>query len=163
MWSRPAWQTLSKALDISSATARVVLDLLKALAILSNTTVRRSAVHREDLKPYWKSEKSSHLIDHGTLESGISCKWCDKFSRLIEWFVYADGNGRNNFWFDCQSTLYIWHLIAEGPLQFHLATFFSKNSLWTETTKNDQKWPKNNVFSLFWKILQLIFAGNDLK
>ena len=115
------------------------------------------------LKTILKIKKSSHLIDHGTLESGISCKWCDKFSRLIEWFVYADGNGRNNFWFDCQSTLYIWHLIAEGPLQFHLATFFSKNSLWTETTKNDQKWPKNNVFSLFWKILQLIFAGNDLK
>ena len=31
--------------------------MLKALAILSDTTVRRSAVDREDLKPYWKSEK----------------------------------------------------------------------------------------------------------
>ena len=29
----------------------------KALVILSDTTVRRSAVDREDLKPYWKSEK----------------------------------------------------------------------------------------------------------
>ena len=48
---------MSKALDILSATARVVPDLLKALAILSETTVRRSAVDREDLKPYWKSEK----------------------------------------------------------------------------------------------------------
>ena len=57
MWRRPACQTLSKALDISSATARVAPDLLKALAILSNTTVRRSAVDQEDLKPYWKSEK----------------------------------------------------------------------------------------------------------
>ena len=54
-----ACQTLSKALDISSATARVVApDLLKALVILSDTTVRTSAVDREDLKPYWKSEKS---------------------------------------------------------------------------------------------------------
>ena len=44
--------TLSKALDISSATARVVPDLLKALAFLSDTTVRRSAVDREDIKPY---------------------------------------------------------------------------------------------------------------
>ena len=44
-------------MDISSATARVAPDLLKALAILSDTTVRRSAVDREDLKPYWKSEK----------------------------------------------------------------------------------------------------------
>ena len=58
MWRRPACQSLSKALDISSATAQVVPDLLKALAILSDTTVRRSAVDREDLKPYWKSEKS---------------------------------------------------------------------------------------------------------
>ena len=41
---------------MSSATARVAPDLLKTLAILSDTTVRRSAVDREDLKPYWKSE-----------------------------------------------------------------------------------------------------------
>ena len=57
MWRRQACQTLSKALDISSATAQVAPNLLKALAILSDTTVRRSAVDREDLKPYWKSEK----------------------------------------------------------------------------------------------------------
>ena len=54
-------KTLSKALDISSATARVAPDLLKTLAILSDTTVRRSAVDREDLKPYWKSEKRPHF------------------------------------------------------------------------------------------------------
>ena len=48
-------------MDISSATARVVPDLLKALAILSDATVRRSAVDQEDLKLYWKSEKSSHF------------------------------------------------------------------------------------------------------
>ena len=46
-------KTLSKALDISSATARVALGLLKAKAILSDTTFRRSKVDREDLKPYW--------------------------------------------------------------------------------------------------------------
>ena len=46
--------TLSKALDISSARAQVAPDLLKALAFLLDTTVRRSAVDREDLKPYWK-------------------------------------------------------------------------------------------------------------
>ena len=33
----------------------------KALAILSHTTVRRSAVDQEDLKPYWKSEKRPHF------------------------------------------------------------------------------------------------------
>ena len=47
---RPACQTLSKVLNISSATARVAPDLLKTLAILSDTTVRRSAVDQEDLK-----------------------------------------------------------------------------------------------------------------
>ena len=46
-----------KPLDILSATAWVTPDLLKAPAILSDTTVRRSAVDPEDLKPYWKSEK----------------------------------------------------------------------------------------------------------
>ena len=58
---RPAWQAMSKALDISSATARVAQDLLKALAILSDTTARRSTVDQEDLKPYWKSEKRPHF------------------------------------------------------------------------------------------------------
>ena len=53
----PLSKTLSKALDISSATARVSPYLLKAPAILFNTTVRRSAVDRKDLKPNWKSEK----------------------------------------------------------------------------------------------------------
>ena len=42
---------LSKDLDISNAAARIATDLLKAIATLSNTTVRRSAVDREDLKP----------------------------------------------------------------------------------------------------------------
>ena len=57
LWRRLACQTLSKAFNISSATAQVDPDLLKALAILSDTTVRRSSVDIEDLKPYWKSEK----------------------------------------------------------------------------------------------------------
>ena len=61
LWRRPVCQTLSKALDISSVTAQVVPDLLKALLILSDTIVRRSAVHRENLKPYWKSERRPHF------------------------------------------------------------------------------------------------------
>ena len=55
-------QTLSKVLDLSSATAQVTPELLKALAILSDTTVRRSAVDREDLNPYWKSETRKLLL-----------------------------------------------------------------------------------------------------
>ena len=46
-----------ETLHISSATARVAPDLLIVLAILSDTTVRKSAVDREDLKTYWKLEK----------------------------------------------------------------------------------------------------------
>ena len=38
----------SKALDISSATVRIAQDLLKALAILSDTTFRRSAVDQSE-------------------------------------------------------------------------------------------------------------------
>ena len=53
-------QTLSKALDLWNATARVAPDLLKVLATLSDTTVRRPAVDREGLKPYSKSGKRPH-------------------------------------------------------------------------------------------------------
>ena len=42
---------------MSKATAQVAPDLLKAQKILSDTTVRRSEVNREDLKSYLKSEK----------------------------------------------------------------------------------------------------------
>ena len=45
-WSTPAW---------------VAPDLLRALAILADITVKRSAVDQEDLKPYWKLEKMDTL------------------------------------------------------------------------------------------------------
>ena len=35
--------------------------LLKVLAVLLDTTIRRSAVDWKDLKPYWKSEKRLHF------------------------------------------------------------------------------------------------------
>ena len=50
---------MSKALDISNATARVAPNLLKA--------PRRSAVDREDLKPDWKSEKRPHFFRWSTI------------------------------------------------------------------------------------------------
>ena len=55
------FQTLSKALYVLSATAWAAPDLLKALANLSDTTVRRSAVNRKDLKLHWKSDKRPHF------------------------------------------------------------------------------------------------------
>ena len=63
MWERCELPTLSNALDISSATAWVAQDLLRALVILSDIIVRRSAVDWEDFKPYWKSEKRSISLD----------------------------------------------------------------------------------------------------
>ena len=52
LWKNLAYQTLPKAMYISSATAWVAPDLLKALAILSDTIARRSKVDRENGYPY---------------------------------------------------------------------------------------------------------------
>ena len=60
LWRRPACQTWSKAFDISSTTAIVVPDLSKPLVILSDMSIKRSAVDREHLHPYWKSGKWLH-------------------------------------------------------------------------------------------------------
>ena len=57
MRRRPACQALSKDLDILSDTVPVAPGPLKACAILSDITVRRSGVKQEDQKAYWKSEK----------------------------------------------------------------------------------------------------------
>ena len=46
---------------ISSATVQVASDLLKALAILSDTIVRRYADDWEDVKLYWISNKRPHF------------------------------------------------------------------------------------------------------
>ena len=44
---------------------------VKSLAILSDMTVRRSAVDQEDLKPYWKSGKGLQgLIKNGKAKAG---------------------------------------------------------------------------------------------
>ena len=57
---------MSKALDTSSTKAQVAPKTLKALAILSNTTIKQSAVESEDLKPYWKLEKRSDFSRQST-------------------------------------------------------------------------------------------------
>ena len=66
MWRRPACQTLSKTLDISSATARVALELLKDLAILLDAAVRKSKVF-EDFSSYRK--KTNRVV---VFSSGLS-------------------------------------------------------------------------------------------
>ena len=93
LWKKALCQTMSKALNISSATAWVSPDLLKVLAVLSDTTVRRSAMYQEDLKPYWKSEKRSSFSRWST-----SLLFTNLFTvvylftshrRLTEWYLLA--------------------------------------------------------------------------
>ena len=64
---------------ISSAAAGVAPDLLKALAILSDTTFRRSAVDLEDLKPFWELEKRPHFSRWSTIQLFSS------FSKDLTW------------------------------------------------------------------------------
>ena len=54
-------KTNVKAMDILCAAGQVASCLLWVLVILSDTTVRRSTVKLENLKPYWKSEKRRHF------------------------------------------------------------------------------------------------------
>ena len=63
------WATslkFAKNTDMNS-TAPAAQDLLKALAVLSDTIVRRSAVKWEDLNPEWKSEKRPHFSRWSTI------------------------------------------------------------------------------------------------
>ena len=80
---RPVCQTLSKPCQkyISSATAGVAPDLLKALAILSDTTIRISAVDWQDLKPCWKSEKKDYV------SPGDQQSYYLQFSHSITWDI----------------------------------------------------------------------------
>ena len=52
---------LVNALNISKATARVAPDILRALEILWDLTVRRYEVDPKELKPCFKSEKRPHF------------------------------------------------------------------------------------------------------
>ena len=67
LWRRSVCQILSKALDLSSATAGVAPGLLKTTSILSDTALRRSPVDQEHLKPYQKLEKRSNFFWWSTI------------------------------------------------------------------------------------------------
>ena len=55
---KPACQILPKTFHTSTATAQETPQMFKALKVLSATIVENSAVEREDLRPYRKSEKT---------------------------------------------------------------------------------------------------------
>ena len=67
---RISCQTLPKALDLSGARAWVAQDLLKAQAILSDKTVGRPAVGREDLYQSLLFTNFSKILL--TTESGLT-------------------------------------------------------------------------------------------
>ena len=60
LWRRPVCQTLSEAWVISRPTAKIVTDLLNALAVLSDITVRRSAIAWKDLN-HIGHQKKGHI------------------------------------------------------------------------------------------------------
>ena len=83
MWRRPACQTLWKALDISSATARASPELFKALAILSDTTVRRS--DREDLdREDLDREDLNHTENHKKGHISLCDQQCRLFPNILK-------------------------------------------------------------------------------
>ena len=104
------------------------------------------------------SQKWWSLIDHGIPKSGVSHKW---WIEQIDWMIFPCWYWWNNFWFDGQSTWYLWHVNAVVSLQV-LEIFFLKNSIWTKKPKYALKWPQNRVFRLFWKILSLVLLETFL-
>ena len=69
---RPTCQALSKSLDVSSAIAQAAPDLLKALEILSDKTVRRSEVDQGHLKLNYKDLDLFHkFLNTGTAHRKI--------------------------------------------------------------------------------------------
>ena len=69
------------------------------------------------------------LKDCGTLKPGVSHKWFDELSRLIEWYLHDDNDG-----ILLHSTLYLWYGNAGGTLQLYLAKVFRRNSLCAKMT-----------------------------
>ena len=82
-------------MDISRTTAQVAPDLLKPLAILADTNVRRSAVDEEDLKPNWKSEKGhislgdqsniSYFTNHRKKTNRVVVFSCRPFPKILKY------------------------------------------------------------------------------
>ena len=60
LWRR-ACKTLSRALVIKYYSSSSLRPIKSSLVVLSDTTIRRLAVNREDLIPYLKSEKRPHF------------------------------------------------------------------------------------------------------
>ena len=85
---------LPKALNIGGATARVerlseVLVILSDVSVLSDITVRRSAVEWEDLIPLWKKGKKPYFWTWST--SGIVQKhlrYSKPFEQTEKWWHF---------------------------------------------------------------------------
>ena len=72
MWRTPACQTLSKIVDISGVTAQVLADLLKVLAILSDTTLKICSWLRKFKTILEIRKKKIFLVDQQTYQQDFT-------------------------------------------------------------------------------------------
>ena len=79
----------------------------------------------------------------------------------IDWMIFVYWQCWNGFWFELQSTLYLWHLNAGGPLQLQLAAFLGKIPF-EKKLKMIKTDPKIGFFHYFenffyWFLLEMTF------
>ena len=97
------------------------------------------------------------LIDSGTLKSGVSHKWFDELSKLIEEFSHVD-----NVWFDNQSTLFLEYLNPGRPLQLYIARVFRRNSLFLCFEKFCCWFLLERYLNKNWYYSEMNLTGRDL-
>ena len=86
-------------------------------------------------------------IDQKILKSGVSHKWFDELRRLIERFLDVNSDAK---------MFSLTFKFCGTPAVVHSQSFYREK---IPLGKSD---PKISFFSLFWKVLSLIFAGNVL-
>ena len=167
---------VKKASDIS----RVVPDLLKALATLLDTTVIRSVVDQEDIKPYWKSEKRLHknvtffLISSTVLgiNNPIIYKFFKDFTnhkrRLTGWyFLAADlsstflNTGTTNETFQQSGKQDSFRCLLESSASMYESSGSQFFRITTGTQLGPGAYDKLTFFITFLTILEKYYAVSD--
>ena len=142
---------------MSSATVLVAANLLKALAILIKTTVRRSVVDQEHIKPCWKKEKGNiSLCDQQSYylqvfqTDGLFCfiSIC-KFSSFknpfkIKWFLWTMGAAQaaENHGDEWGLTWYLrWGIYSQGVIQAEaeVGHWFWDSWVWDPKLSNSKR------------------------
>ena len=130
---------------MSSSTIWVAPDLLKALAILSVTIVRRPAVDQGNLKPYWKLEKWPHF------SNGLTILLFTTFSKTLVFSCRPFSNTlkyRDHRW-DLPT---IWKTRFRHTLKSSASLYESSGSQFFRTTTGIQSLPDFILISL-WEVI----------